>query len=202
MVLSGGYQEAGLAGRYDLKAGDVVIHRAFDTHLDHVWSQGARVLNLPLPIKRRLPPVFRINDPDMIARTAERDPYEAAQAIQSCGPVKAADDWPDLLASEMASGPKHLGRWAATHGFAAETLSRGFRRAYGVTPARFRAELNAHRALKLVDEGDEPLAAIAASCGFADQAHLTRAIVQLTGAPPGYRRRKSIPFKIEAGLAD
>jgi AraC-like DNA-binding protein len=38
------------------------------------------------------------------------------------------------------------------------------------------------------------LASIASECGFSDQPHLTRAIVDLTGKTPG-RWRKSNPFK-------
>jgi AraC-like DNA-binding protein len=196
VVLSGGYQEAGLAGRFDLTAGDVVVHRAFDAHLDHVSQGGAEVLNLPLPRGACLPAVFRIDDVDAIARAAERDAHHAAVALMPSGDVSPADDWPDHLASAVTNFEEQtLGSWADAKGLAAETLSRGFRKAYGVTPARFRAETRAYQALHLITESDAPLAAIAAECGFADQPHLTRAIVQLTGHPPGSWRRGSILFK-------
>jgi AraC-like DNA-binding protein len=196
VVLSGGYQEAGLAGRFNLKAGDVVVHRAFDTHLNRVCGRGAQVLNLPLPAGRAFSSVFTVNDPEAIARTAELDPHGAARELTPSGQVTAADDWPDHLASAMVNGPeRRLSLWANANGFAPETLSRVFRRVYGITPARFRTEAKAYRALTLIDESDDPLAEIAAECGFADQPHLTRAVVQLTGLPPGYWRRRSILFK-------
>jgi len=201
VVLAGGYQEAGLAGRIQLKAGDVAVHGPFDAHLDHVGRGGADVLNLPLPPGARLPALYSIADPDAIARTAERDPLAAVEALVPGPTLLAANDWPDRLAtamSESADGP--LRDWADRHGLAAETLSRGFRRAYGVTPARFRLEARARRAVHLIETTRLPLAAIAADCGFADQPHLTRAVHWLTGRPPGHWRR-SISFKTGSDAA-
>jgi AraC-like DNA-binding protein len=196
VVLSGGYREAGLSGRFDVKAGDVVVHRAFDAHLDDVDRSGAEVLNLPLPQAAQLPAVFRIDDPDTIARMAGRDPGEAANALAPVDRVAPLGDWPDELALMIIENAEwSLRDWAYDRGLAAETLSRGFRRAYGVTPARFRMETRAYRALHRIRESRIPLAAIAAECGFADQSHLTRAIVGLTGSPPGFWHRGSIPFK-------
>jgi len=196
VVLSGGYQEAGLAGRFDLTAGDVAVHREFDAHLDHVHAQGAEILNLPLPFGTTLPAVFKIADPDTIARLAERDPVDAAMTLVPVSVVVPANDWPDDLAGDLnLNSEPRLRSWAHANGLAPETLSRRFRMAYGVTPAAFRAEARAHRAFALICESNAPLASIAADCGFADQPHLTRAIVRLTGHPPGFWRRTSIPFK-------
>ena len=196
VVLSGGYQEAGLAGRFDLTAGDVAVHREFDAHLDHIHARGAEILNLPLPFGTTLPAVFKIADPDAIARLAERDPLDAALTLVPVSSVVPANDWPDDLAGELTgnSGDR-LRTWAIAKGLAPETLSRGFAKAFGVTPAAFRAEARAHRAFALICGSDAPLASIAVDCGFSDQPHLTRAIVRLTGHPPGFWRRTSIPFK-------
>ncbi len=196
VVLSGSYQEAGFAGRFHLKPGDVAVHGAFDAHLDHVSLGGAEVLNLPLPPGADLPNVFSIRDPDAIVRMAERDMFDAAIALAPSGEVAAADDWPDRLAAFVGdAGEQALGCWADVNGLAQETLSRGFRRAFGVTPSRYRVEMKARKALNLIIETSLPLAAVAADCGFADQPHLTRTIVTLTGHPPGFWRRKSNPFK-------
>ena len=196
VVLSGGYQEAGFAGRFDLTAGDVIVHHEFDAHLDHVRERGAEILNLPLPFGTALPAVFRISDPDAIARLAERDAFGAAMALIPISDVIPANDWPDELAGVLNRDCGHrLRAWAHSKGLAPETLSRRFGMAYGVTPAAFRAEARARHAFALVCESDASLASIAADCGFADQPHLTRAIVRLTGHPPGFWRRASIPFK-------
>ena len=196
VVLSGGYQEAGLAGRFDLTAGDVVVHREFDAHLDHVHPRGAEILNLPLPVRATLPTAFKISDPDAIARLAERDPFDAAMTLVPVSGVVPANDWPDDLAGDLNRHfQPRLRSWAHANDLAPETLSRRFRMAYGIAPAAFRAEARAHRAFALIRESVEPLASIAADCGYADQPHLTRAIVRLTGHPPGFWRRTSIPFK-------
>ena len=195
VVLAGGYQEAGLDGRRLLTAGDVIVHGCHDAHLDHVGPTGAELLNLPLPSDARLPMAFRIEDPDSVVRIAERDATDAVRSLVALGEVAPVADWPDELAAALALSPnRRLDQWARDAGLAAETLSRGFRTAYGVTPARFRAEVRARRAMGLIVGSELGLAAIAADCGFADQAHLTRTIVELTGRAPGYWR-KSNPFK-------
>jgi AraC-like DNA-binding protein len=195
VIISGGYQEAGLGGRFNLQAGDVVVHRAFDAHLDRVNGVGAEVINLPLPAAS-LPPVFRIEDPDAIARLAEHDPAAAALSITPAGVTTRMADWPDDLALCLKEAPdQELREWASERGLAPETLSRGFLKAYGVTPMRYRAELKAVRAISMIEETDFALSEIGFAAGFADQSHLTRSIVSLTGRPPGAWRRKSIQFK-------
>ncbi len=78
-------------------------------------------------------------------------------------------------------------------GIAPATLSRGFRTAFGTTAARYRANMQAQSALRQILSANEPLAAIANICGFADQAHLSRAIRTLTDrSPAAWRRVKSV----------
>jgi len=62
---------------------------------------------------------------------------------------------------------------------------------FETSPAAFRAEARVHRALALMAAGGASLAGIAAGTGFADQAHMTRAIRALTGRPPGYWLRSN-----------
>lgn len=38
LVLSGGYVEAGDAGRWRVRPGDAIVHAPFEAHLDHVGS--------------------------------------------------------------------------------------------------------------------------------------------------------------------
>lgn len=72
------------------------------------------------------------------------------------------------------------------------SISRGFARAYGVSPKRFRLEARTRRALTAIDAWQGSLADLAADQGFADQAHLTRSIAAMTGAPPILHRAKSV----------
>jgi AraC-like DNA-binding protein len=202
IILAGGYHEAGFDGRREMRAGSVIVHRAYDAHLDHVGSGGADLINLPLPDGLALPVAFTIDDPDAIARLAETDPRAAAESLQPSAVLSAAADWPDRLAADLVRLPdQFLGRWADGAGLAAETLSRGFRSAFGVPPARFRAELGARQAMTMIEQVNLSLATIAADCGFSDQSHLNRAIVELTGRSPGQWRRSN-SFKSGSGVSN
>ena len=77
-------------------------------------------------------------------------------------------------------------------GISVQRLSRRFRQAYGTTAKRFRAEHRAQRALRALPGWPGTLGGLAAETGFADQAHLTRAVVSLTGWTPGQLRVKWI----------
>ncbi|HEU5293569.1 MAG TPA: helix-turn-helix domain-containing protein [Burkholderiaceae bacterium] len=198
LVLSGGYVEAGDLGRWHVAPGDALVHGPFDAHLDHVGSTGARVLNLPLPLDHTLPATaLRVCDADAVARSAVHDVAEAI-ALCSAGAVATPllDDWPDQLAAALRAQPDlRIDRWAACNGLAPATVSRGFRGVFGVSPARYRAEARARIALCMIRGSREPLVAVAHDCGFADQAHLSRAISTLTGSTPGAWRRASSLFK-------
>lgn len=58
-----------------------------------------------------------------------------------------------------------------------------FRAHVGVTPKTFARVLRGRRALRMLDAGRAP-AAVAADCGFSDQAHLNRDFRRLTGISP------------------
>lgn len=198
VVLDGAYEEAGDNGRRRLCAGDVVAHGPWEAHLNRTAKGGARVLNLPLP-PEGLQPFGRVIDPDTLVRTAERDPRDAVAALLegyvSVQTVSA--DWPDILAEAVAAGDRRpLADWAARLGVSPEQLSRGFRKAYGVTPQRYRWEVRSRAALRGL-ASSASLAELALVHGFADQAHLTRSLRDFAGAPPGALRR-SIAFKTGA----
>lgn len=202
VVLSGGFEESGSSGRFRVRADNVLIHDRFHAHLDRFERHDTQILSFVLPSVVAFP-FGRVADVDAIARLSERDMRAAAerlseQLIELPAPEK---DWPDLLAKAMLADPNlRLGRWADAHGLSAETLSRGFGRVFATTPAAFRAETRARKAFVRITESDAPLAGIAAEGGFADQAHMTRAIKVLTGASPRFWR--SNLFKTEIGRAD
>ena len=197
LVLSGGYEESGNLGRYRVRSGQVLLHRSFDAHLDRFEARGAGVLNLLLKEE----PLFGlacVEDPDAIARIAERDAAAAAAALQArlerVEPV--VTDWPDLLAQDLIEDPQlRLDGWARRYGLAQESVSRGFKKVFAASPAGFRAEARAQVALARIANDSVSLARVAAEAGFADQSHMTRAVTALTGRPPGHWRRSN-PFKI------
>jgi AraC family transcriptional regulator len=63
-------------------------------------------------------------------------------------------------------------------------LSREFRRRYGQTLGEYVHKLRVRSACARMGASDEPLAAIAASCGFADQSHFCRVFKALLGRSP------------------
>lgn len=198
VVLAGCYEEAGDSGRRWVEPGDVIVHGAFEAHLNRVPATGAMALNLPLSIAA-LPAFGRVMDVDAIARAAERDLREAeallAEQHRATAPAEA--DWPDLLARALGRGPVRIGDWARDHGLSAEHVARGFRQVFGAGPNAYGREVRARAALSQALTGPRPLAEIADACGFADQAHMTRAITALSGRPPGAWRRSN-PFKTGA----
>jgi len=197
VVLSGGYEECGSRGRLRAGPGDVLVHNTFDAHLDRFQKNGAQVLNLVVagPVPRFA--MGFVGDPEAIARTAGHDPIEAQLHLreQLREAKQPAEDWPDLLARDLLDNPEcRLGDWARRHGLTPETVSRGFGKVFGVTPAYYRSEVRVRRAFALIVESEMPLVRVAATSGFADQAHLSRATRALTGSPPS-AWRKSNPFK-------
>lgn len=194
VVLSGGYVEAGDRGRFQARPGQVLIHGAWESHMDAVSGAGAVVLNLPLVGDVGFGAGL-VDDPDALARAAERDMVEAGALLRrTLRPFDdGLDDWPDALARALRRDPDiALEAWAEAAGLAPATVSRGFRQAFGASPRRYRAEQRALKAADALLRRDDPPAALAAELGFVDQAHMSRAVAALTGLPPGRLRVKSV----------
>lgn len=141
---------------------------------------------------------MRLDDPDEAIRLARSDGRTAAQwLLAAARPGDARlDDAPDRLAATLSvEDPVSLTVWSDAHGVTRETAWRWFTAAYGVGPARYRVEARARRAWRRLTGGDEPLAGIALSEGFADQAHMSRDVRALTGRPPGAWRAMQQSFK-------
>ena len=194
VVLRGGYQEAGDEGRFAAQPGTVIVHGCWAAHLDRFGACGAEVLNLPT-VAGLAPGVGTIDDPEAVARMAEREPLAAAAHLRdglsrhTVGPA----DWPDLLAEALRTDPDlALAPWARRMKLEPASVSRGFARAYGVSPKRFRLEARTRRAIAALADWHGSLADLAADQGFADQAHLTRSVGAMTGVPPAVLRAKSV----------
>jgi AraC-like DNA-binding protein len=196
VVLDGGYQEAGECGRWRVQAGDVLLHAPFSAHWDQAPARGARVLNLVVAGSVQRSACGQVEDLDQVLRLAERDPVEAATALlRGWRPGQAGlSDAPDLLARTLsvpdASGVR---AWSQANGVSRATAFRWFRAAYGVGPARYRTEARARLAWHMIVHGTAGLAAIAAAAGYADQAHMTRAVKAFTGRSPGAWRARGAP---------
>ncbi len=185
MVLEGGYLEAGDSGRWQVEPGDVVLHRAFEAHANTIGRARCVVLNLPLPPASLMLGVVRPRDPDLLASAIRADSRAAIDLLGDGDLLPPlCEDWPDLLACDLRRGPVMLGAWAKVHALSQSTLTRGFAAAYGTGPARYRLAQQALRAFGAIVGTRDPLAEIADDCGFADQAHMSRAVRHLTGASP------------------
>jgi len=86
---------------------------------------------------------------------------------------------------EKSKGQAKIAETAAAVGLSVRQLERRFRRVTGFTPKQF-ARLRRLRAtaVTLADDKETGWATRAAEMGFADQAHLTREFVRLTGRSP------------------
>jgi AraC-like DNA-binding protein len=206
IVIAGSYEECGSRGRFDVGPGYVLLHSAFDAHLDRFSCAGAEILNIALPGHYDIGyGLGFVVDADAIARVAERDARSAAAFLREkvVQLKNGPRDWPDLLADDLLNDPDcRLGAWAERHGLALETISRGFGKVFDMTPAAFRAEARARNALRRIMHDRAPLADIAAATGFADQPHMSRAVKALTGATPRAWRSTSNSFKTAAPPAD
>ena len=116
-------------------------------------------------------------------------------------PVRGEADWPDLLAADIRTDARlSLGDWAEQHGVRRETVSRGFLRAYGVTPAAYRLGVRVKAVVGALNEGGS-LADLAAEHGFSDQPHMNRAVRAATGRTPMQLRQvKSVQDRVATAV--
>jgi len=91
---------------------------------------------------------------------------------------------------ERWAEPVALAELADVAGLSRFELARTFRAQVGLPPHAFQLDLRVARARALLAAG-EPAAAVAAQCGFYDQAHLTRVFKQAVGVPPARYARSS-----------
>jgi len=189
IILSGAYEESGDSGRLSARPGEVLLHGPFSAHCDRISTARTVVIDLPLPFDgREWPARARIADPDHIVRLAERDPVEAlAEMMAGLRPaaVEEEQELPDQLSAALREAePPRIGEWAAARFRSREHVSRCFERVYGVSPVVYRADCQAKRAWRMIVASNDSLAGIAAETGYADQAHMTRAVTGLTGMSP------------------
>ena len=190
VVFAGAYEQVAYAGRLKVQAGDLLIQPTLDAHADRMLSPGVELLRLPWRRELTLGGVFSDLPIDEIRRAAARDIGEAVALVEDLTATRSPrarrlDHWSDRLAADLVTGHQtSLADWAERADLSRETVSRGFMARFGVSPARFRAELRARAAWGRIAETRAPLADIAYDLGFADQAHMTRAVRWLTGAAP------------------
>jgi AraC-like DNA-binding protein len=192
VLLASTFTEAGFFGRYRVTPGMVLLHGPFDCHANTEGS-GRRPTILRLPWRHwHLEGAYRVKDPDLLARLAEQDPWEAEAALtEMIEPIEGTPpSWVDELADTLNScSTLELADWAEQHSLNPASLSRGFRDSFGVSPQRFRLEARARLAWRRVMTETVPLTRIAHECNFADLGHMSRSVSSLTGASPTLWRK-------------
>ena len=78
---------------------------------------------------------------------------------------------------------------AAGAGVHPVSLTRAFRRHYGVPLTEYRRRTRVRQAARAIERTDRTLTGIAHACGFSDQPHMCREIRDATGLTPGQLRR-------------
>ena len=193
LVVRGRYHETGDQGRFRVGPGDILVHGAFASHANAVFADNdittlnIEVDEVPDSVSACTTPEF-----DTVVRLSASDPAEAVQTLTASLQPRAPllEDWPDIIAKGISDDPvKPIGYWCQKLGLASSTVSRGFKRAFGVSAAHYRATSRARKAYHALTHSNLRLVEIAGQCGYADQAHFTRAIRTLTGAPPSYWRQ-------------
>lgn len=96
----------------------------------------------------------------------------------------------DLLRTQVTRPPS-LDELARVTGLGPYALLRAFRAQTGLPPHAYLNQVRVRLARRLLDMGVPP-AEVAATAGFADQAHLTRQFKRIVGVPPGaYQRARA-----------
>jgi AraC-like DNA-binding protein len=107
------------------------------------------------------------------------------------GSPLVAHAWRQLAASH---GQRSIESLAQSMGWTRQHLADRFRAELGVTPKTAARIFRFERACGLLSQLRQPLADVAAACGYADQAHMTRDWSAFTGASPKAWIGNELPF--------
>ena len=218
VVLQGGFELQSGGRRHDCLAGSVLAHpaghqhsnrfhaapgRCVNLHLAEAWVDGDRSLHQWLGEFRHValpathPTLHRLAR-EMAASDSAAPLACAAVAIELLATamrIPAAHAEPtwlarviDRLEADLAQAPG-LTELARDCGLHPSHLARAFRQARGETVGDYVRRRRVEQAEQALVCSDLPLAEIAASAGFADQAHFTRVFRAHFGVAPGARRR-------------
>jgi AraC-like DNA-binding protein len=128
---------------------------------------------------------------DWRARFAILDEVFTRRLTPAKGSPLVAHAWRQLAASH---GRRSIESLAQDTGWSRQYLADRFRAELGVTPKTAARIFRFERACGLLSYLRQPLADVAAACGYADQAHMTRDWSAFTGSSPKAWIGNELPF--------
>ena len=215
-VLSGEYEErTGRVTRF-VRDGVLLFHPADEEHAVRFIAQGTRVFRiLPLEPMLEAQRLTRASFASaltgagahhIVGRMREHyltaDPVAAlvidglaCELVACCASVRSSGSWNcagalrarDLLEANL-SRPPSLQALAEVAGCHPITVARAFRRKFGCSIGAYIRRRRLEQASSMLRSTDLPISTVSARTGFADQAHLTRALRQATGYTPAVLR--------------
>jgi AraC family transcriptional regulator len=214
IVLSGVFAESIGRSQFECARGSVLYKPRGTEHANRYGPRAARTVLVQLSrdllgegdlanaghIRRRTSLGTAARIQTLLAAPAEHDDARmalhefVAALVASTSEVPAtpttrdAPAWLLRVREELAESTRsdlRLSSIARASGVDSVTLCRRFTSTFGCPPSQFLRERRVGRAAEAIAHGRDPLSMIAASCGFADQAHLTRVFRAVTGVTPG-----------------
>lgn len=193
LVVDGSHVEASADGPIECVPGTLVLHPRWHAHGNRFGRLGAKVANLDLGdgVAGDALRVLRVHDAKDAQAVFTRAPHRLGELIASCiaSPAPTLQPWQHAFLAELEHGQCDIASLARRAGVSLAHASRTFLKSHGMSPQVLRRELRTRRALHLL-AGAMPLAGIAATSGFADQAHLARTLRAATGATPSQLRKQ------------
>ena len=199
LLLSGDYQEDGSAGPVTARDGALTGKPSGFEHENVFGDFGALILSVNLDEAPFLKSYVAGDPPagvrDALLATAAAGELDRLVPVV-CDASRPVDRtvlrplWLDQAHASLNAGDGSRSHWLArTAGVHPVTFARLFRDAFGRSPAVVRQSCRTARALQAIIRSRASLIEIALDAGFADQAHMTRAVRQITGYPPARLRR-------------
>ncbi len=135
-----------------------------------------------------------------LRRPGNQSQFSATLAAQA--PARDALREVQRFAVENLAADLSVEALAARAHMSARHFARSFRAQVGITPARYVERLRLEAARRALEEASEPLAAVAAGCGFGTPETMRRTFLRALGVGPAeYRRRFQVHHTTTAHAA-
>lgn len=197
LLLAGGYVEDSDHGRARADGPGLSAKPARFEHENRFGDAGALILSLNL--EAVAPERYVVARPaaagrDTLRRMANGETGMTVLAGdlpgEASGPAVRPGAWLSQAHDRLLAEPgTSIAALARSFGLHPVRFARLFREAFAQSPSAARQNRRAARAVDRIVRSRTPLAELAAAEGFADQAHLSRAVSQTTGWSPGRLRR-------------